>query len=204
MYFFLLAILFLAFTNNSHGSASSNVEEISFRNVADFLSSQPVILEFYAPWCKHCKGIEPSYELIAKRLKVEGVRTGRIDISSEPALAARFAVHSVPTFFLYRERKMWNIKGMLTLDGIVEFCTTGYGNTPASDIWSSPVGPIGNTKGLLIGIGGSVMDSVAAFSGRYGIPVFICYVIFAIILALAILLCTFMGIIYSVGHIKAD
>jgi thioredoxin-like negative regulator of GroEL len=53
------------------------------------------LLEFWAPWCKPCKVIEPALDELAKRLPVV-----RVNADEEPDLAARHEVLSLPTVVL--------------------------------------------------------------------------------------------------------
>jgi thiol-disulfide isomerase/thioredoxin len=57
------------------------------------LSKQPVLLEFYAPWCSHCKTFEPSYKIVATKLAPHGFTTARVDIEANPAIGTLIPVH---------------------------------------------------------------------------------------------------------------
>jgi protein disulfide-isomerase A6 len=60
--------------------------------------SKDVLVEFYAPWCGHCKALAPEYEQVAKSFKGESsVVIANLDADAEKAMASRFGITGFPT-----------------------------------------------------------------------------------------------------------
>lgn len=59
----------------------------------------PVLMDFYAQWCKPCKALAPALEDVAREYG-SSARVIKVDIDAQPELANRFGVRSVPTLVL--------------------------------------------------------------------------------------------------------
>jgi thioredoxin len=63
-------------------------------------SEHPVIVDFWAPWCRPCKAIEPSLAGLAEASEGR-VRLVKLDIDANLGTPARYGVLSIPTVILF-------------------------------------------------------------------------------------------------------
>jgi thiol-disulfide isomerase/thioredoxin len=60
------------------------------------------LVEFYAPWCKHCKKIAPELDEAAKELRVDRIPIVKVDGTVEKELSDEYGVKGWPTLFVFR------------------------------------------------------------------------------------------------------
>lgn len=63
--------------------------------------NQPVLVEFWAPWCVYCRRITPALEKLSQQFEGK-VIIGKVNIDEEPGLAQKERIEVVPTLILYR------------------------------------------------------------------------------------------------------
>ena len=63
--------------------------------------SEPVLVEFWAPWCVYCRRIAPALDKVAQQYAGK-VTVAKINIDDEPILAAREQIEVIPTLIIYQ------------------------------------------------------------------------------------------------------
>ncbi len=58
-------------------------------------AAEPVVVDFWAPWCGPCRTVGPEIEKLAA--KTSGVRFVKVNVDESPEIAMRYGVMSIPT-----------------------------------------------------------------------------------------------------------
>lgn len=91
------------------------------------VTATPLILvQFFAPWCGHCKKLAPEYEGAAKVLKGR-VPLAKVDATVETTLADQYKVEGYPTLYFFRSGVPQEYTGGREADNIVEWVEQQFG-----------------------------------------------------------------------------
>ncbi len=63
-------------------------------------SSEPVLVDFWAPWCGPCRIVAPQLEELAGER--DDLRVVKLNVDDNPQTAASFNVMSIPTLLLFK------------------------------------------------------------------------------------------------------
>lgn len=86
------------------GSAKRPVVTLTDSNFNEMVmnSNDLWVVEFYAPWCGHCKQLEPEFKAAAKELLGSGVQLGALDATVHQSVASEYGIKGFPTLKIFR------------------------------------------------------------------------------------------------------
>jgi protein disulfide-isomerase A1 len=111
----LLAVIFVA---------SAEVLQLDSVTFDEAIKTHELIMvEFYAPWCGHCKKLEPEYKKAAAELEGTGLGLAAVDADNEAnrGLAQQFGIRGFPTLKLFRNGVPKDYEGDRSASAIASF-----------------------------------------------------------------------------------
>lgn len=123
-YCFILGVLTVGFRADSEFKEEDGVIVLSkadFQKAVD--SIEHLLVEFYAPWCGHCKQLAPEYAKAAQTLANEGsaVKLAKVDATEESELAEKYSVRGYPTLKFFINGKPIDYSGGRQADTIISW-----------------------------------------------------------------------------------
>ncbi|KAJ6263373.1 hypothetical protein Dda_1936 [Drechslerella dactyloides] len=110
-------------------SSNSPVIQLTSKNFNEKIlkSDHASIVEFYAPWCGHCKNLKPAYEAAAGNLKgLAQVAAIDCDEDANKATCAEYGIQGFPTIKSFKPKKngkptIQDYQGPRNAKGIVDY-----------------------------------------------------------------------------------
>uniref|UniRef100_A0A2P2L7N1 protein disulfide-isomerase n=2 Tax=Rhizophora mucronata TaxID=61149 RepID=A0A2P2L7N1_RHIMU len=121
--------------------------------------TKDVLVEFYAPWCGHCKNLAPTYEKVATAFKLEeDVVIANLDADKYKDLAEKYGVSGYPTlkFFPRNNKAGEEYEGGRQLEDFVTFINEKCGTSRDAK------GQLTSKAGIIESLDALVKEFVAA------------------------------------------
>ena len=94
----------------SNGS-NPNMVELTDENFEQVVvgSEQPVLVDFWAPWCAPCRAVSPTIEALAEDFAGR-VKVAKLNVDDNQGVAAALRIMSIPTVALFHDNKVLDVR----------------------------------------------------------------------------------------------
>ena len=85
------------------GGRVRDVNETEFEDIV-LQAEQPVLVDFWAPWCGPCRAMAPVLDEVAESYGANAILL-KFNVDLDPNVAVRYKVRGIPTLVLFKDGK---------------------------------------------------------------------------------------------------
>jgi thioredoxin 1 len=94
-------------------------------------SSQPVLVDFWAPWCAPCRAMTGAVEAVAQEYG-DRARVLKLNVDESPTMSPRYNIRGIPTLILFKDGqeagRLVGLQSKEQISGLIEKILTGAGS----------------------------------------------------------------------------
>ena len=132
---------------------ASPVELNGTTHFYDTIGTHDWFVNFYAPWCGHCKALEADWTALASQLSGSSTGVARVDATAHTELAALYQVEGFPSLQFFSGGRAFSYAGERSLSAMLAFAEGGFKGDllhaqpmPARPSWLDPL--VGLPRGV--------------------------------------------------------
>merc|ERR1712130_17302 len=173
-------VTFFAFFLTFYTQASGKLTKIEENNWQDLLTGEWMV-EFFAPWCPACRGLQPTWEDFSGWSEDLDIGIGQVDVTTSPGLSGRFMVTALPTIFHVKDGVFRQYRGARDKDSFISFVEDKKwsGVEPISS-WKSPDSIQMSLVSYFFKLSMVLRNVHTTMTEDYQLPYWVSYVAFAV------------------------
>ncbi|XP_066592699.1 thioredoxin-related transmembrane protein 1 [Prorops nasuta] len=170
----------LSNANTQYMADTGLVEQLNEENWERILTGEWMV-EFYAPWCPACKGLEPIWEQLASHKTELKINVGKVDVTDSPGLTGRFVVTTLPTIYHVKDGVFRQYKSPRDKASLVDFVLKEvWKKVDPIPSWKSPNSFQMSVISQIFRMSQLLREIHSKLTEDFGLPTWGSYLIFAI------------------------
>jgi len=162
------------------GQAQARLHQVTEDNWRDLLTGEWMV-EFFAPWCPACRGLQPLWEEFAGWSEDLEIGVGQVDVTSSPGLSGRFMVTALPTIFHVKDGVFRQYRGARDKDSFISFVEDKkWTQVEEISSWKSPDSVQMSLVAYFFKLSMVLRNVHTTLTEDYQMPYWVSYVAFAV------------------------
>merc|ERR1719481_519142 len=139
------------------------------------------MVEFFAPWCPACRGLQPTWEDFAGWSEDLDIGIGQVDVTASPGLSGRFMVTALPTIFHVKDGVFRQYRGARDKDSFISFVEEKkWQGVERVSEWKSPDSIQMSLVSYFFKLSMVLRNVHSTLTEDYQLPYWVSYVAFAV------------------------